>query len=78
MPDKIHGIVVQALTVNPVQANSAYVFWTAAFNVSFLLLYLLFDRWLGEKAVGVDAEAPMLFRALNKNGLAVFLIVSLT
>lgn len=57
------------------QANSAYVLWVVAFNVSFLCLYLAVDTFQGPTAQSSSDAAPALFQALNKNSLAVFLLV---
>jgi hypothetical protein len=62
--------------MHPFQANSAYVLWVTAFNVSFLFLYLAVDA-MGDSVDQSDPRAsPLIFRALNKNSLAIFLLVS--
>ena len=56
------------------KANTGYVFWVAAFNVAFLFLYLVAYEWHGSSAFA--RSAPSILQALNKNGLVVFLAVS--
>jgi phosphatidylinositol glycan class W len=58
------------------QANSAYVLWIAAFNVTFIMLYLMVDEAFKPKTSGPSLSAPSIFLAINKNGLVVFLVVS--
>ncbi|GAA5827187.1 hypothetical protein JCM3770_003025 [Rhodotorula araucariae] len=72
-------------------ANLAYVLWTAAFNCTFLVLYLAVHlvadaraRAVAVRSVGPGARVgrrssrpPALFEAVNKNGLAVFLLANL-
>lgn len=55
------------------QANTAYVFWVTAFNVSFLCLNLGVEL-LGSKQ-GLSEAGPAILEALNRNSLAVFLLV---
>jgi hypothetical protein len=55
-----------------------YVVWVAAFNTTFLGLYLILHLVLdpsGGEEEG-EAKAPAIFEAINRNGLAVFLVVS--
>lgn len=56
------------------QANTSYVLWVAAFNVSFLCLNLAVEL-LGKKQ-GLSQAEPAIFDALNCNSLAIFLLVS--
>lgn len=64
-------------------ANLSYVIWVAAFNTSFLLGYLLIHTWSTSStspraSVGSESgKAPLIFSAINKNGLVVFLIANL-
>ncbi|GAA5847790.1 hypothetical protein JCM9279_006635 [Rhodotorula babjevae] len=81
-------------------ANAPYVLWTAAFNTSFLVLYLAVHHLGGSAAARAPTTAsslspsaaaraaspprdgavlppPRLFSAINKNGLAVFLVANL-
>ncbi|GAA5934544.1 hypothetical protein JCM3775_000384 [Rhodotorula graminis] len=80
-------------------ANAPYVLWTAAFNTSFLVLYLAVHHLGGSTASRASAASslspssaaraaspprdgavlppPRLFSAINKNGLAVFLVANL-
>ncbi|GAA5909839.1 hypothetical protein JCM8208_000965 [Rhodotorula glutinis] len=80
-------------------ANAPYVLWTAAFNTSFLVLYLAVHhldsstvaRASAASSLSPSAAArasspprdgavlppPRLFVAINKNGLAVFLVANL-
>lgn len=62
-------------------ANLPYVLWVTAFNVSFLSCYQLIELVGKSNLLGagrpVDGpEAPAVFEAVNRNGLAVFLVVS--
>jgi phosphatidylinositol glycan class W len=60
------------------QANLPYVVWVAAFNTTFLGLYLILHLVLdpsGGEEEG-EAKAPAIFEAINRNGLVVFLVVS--
>jgi hypothetical protein len=57
------------------KANTGYVFWVAAFNVAFLFLYLVAYEGHGSGA-STPPSAPAILQALNKNGLVVFLVVS--
>ena len=52
------------------QANMPYILWTAAYNTTFLLLYLLVELVL-------DPPTPPLLDAINTNGLVVFLVANL-
>lgn len=77
----------RACPVAPEQANAAYVLWTAAFNCSFLVLYLGVHHWASSSSsqsrgtdtaggqVPLPLEPPRLFEAVNRNGLVVFLVV---
>lgn len=56
------------------QANTSYVLWVTAFNVSFLCLNLAVEL-LGNKQ-GIQQAGPAIFQALNRNSLAIFLLVS--
>jgi hypothetical protein len=53
------------------------VLWIHAFNAAFLFLYeAAADRILSAGSTG-DSAVPELLKAINKNGMAVFLAVSL-
>lgn len=56
------------------QANTSYVLWVTAFNVSFLFLNLALE--LLSRNQGLNQAGPAIFDALNRNSLAVFLLVS--
>ncbi|KAL7418513.1 Glucosaminyl phosphatidylinositol (GlcN-PI) nositol acylation protein [Cryptotrichosporon argae] len=56
-------------------ANMSYVLWTLAYNTSFLLAYLLLETYLFPQPEA--RPAPPLLEAINKNGLAVFLLANL-
>nr|ODN94123.1 GPI-anchored wall transfer protein 1 [Cryptococcus depauperatus CBS 7841] len=73
-------------------ANTPYVLWTAAYNITFLLGYLLLSYFLSPSSsapglntstssstpsTSVDLRVPPLLEALNKNGLVVFLTANL-
>lgn len=53
-----------------------YVVWIAAFNTSFLFLYLVIQSWANARPSARDTGAPAIFEAMNRNGLVVFLVVS--
>ena len=68
------------------QANLPYVLWITAFNTSFLFLYLVVHLVATRRATlngtrGIHdpppppVAAPAIFRAINQNGLVVFLVV---
>ncbi|GAA5954654.1 hypothetical protein JCM8115_004652 [Rhodotorula mucilaginosa] len=60
-------------------ANLPYVIWVAAFNTTFLGLYLILHLVLdpsGGEEEG-EAKAPAIFEAINRNGLVVFLVANL-
>ncbi|TKA53224.1 hypothetical protein B0A53_04080 [Rhodotorula sp. CCFEE 5036] len=60
-------------------ANLPYVVWVAAFNTTFLGLYLILHLVLdpsGGEEEG-EAKAPAIFEAINRNGLVVFLVANL-
>jgi len=59
------------------QANLPYVIWIAAFNTSFIFLYLIIHTWASSKPLARAVGAPAIFDAFNRNGLVVFLVVSL-
>jgi phosphatidylinositol glycan class W len=57
------------------QANLTYVLWTASFNSTFLLGYLLVESAL---VIRPDAPpCPALLEAINANGLVIFLVANL-
>ncbi|KAK4049760.1 Glucosaminyl phosphatidylinositol (GlcN-PI) nositol acylation protein [Microbotryomycetes sp. JL221] len=58
-------------------ANLPYVIWTAAFNCSFLFLYLSIHLWATKAPMTRSVQAPALFEAINRNSLVVFLIANL-
>ncbi|GAA6022105.1 hypothetical protein JCM11491_002111 [Sporobolomyces phaffii] len=72
-------------------ANLPYVLWIAAFNTSFIFLYLLvhlaatnsFFESSRHRPRPIAApppsplESPMIFEAINRNGLVVFLVANL-
>ena len=60
------------------QANSAYVAWVVAFNATFLLLYLATQVIAQKMDVPADQLVPPTFEYINRNGLAIFLVVRLT
>lgn len=64
-------------TVSRRLANLPYVLWIAAFNTSFLFAYLALQTSVSQSKAGSGAGAPALFEAVNKNGLAVFLVANL-
>ena len=57
------------------QANLPYVLWIAAFNTSFIFLYLFIH--LVAFPPKREGGSPAIFEAINRNGLVVFLVVSL-
>lgn len=87
-PDKLIGVLASyafvwwslyalaallfGLTPSRRLANFSYVCWVAAFNASFILGYVGVHHALA----GAATPAPLCFEALNKNGLAVFLIAN--
>lgn len=56
------------------QANASYVLWIVATNVTLLLGYLLISELKIEGRSNAPA-APLTFEAINRNGLAFFLVV---
>ncbi|GAA5990615.1 hypothetical protein JCM10908_003156 [Rhodotorula pacifica] len=70
-------------------ANLTYVVWVAAFNTTFLCLYLILHLALASTSGSTDrvherrgrggggGEAPAIFEAINRNGLLVFLAANL-
>jgi phosphatidylinositol glycan class W len=56
------------------QANLPYVLWVAAYNTTFLFGYLLIEIFLFSTS---GFPVPPLLEAINKNGLAVFLVANL-
>ncbi|GAA5847976.1 hypothetical protein JCM3766R1_005927 [Sporobolomyces carnicolor] len=69
-------------------ANLPYVLWITAFNTSFLFLYLVVHLVATRRATlngtrGIHdpppppVAAPTIFRAINQNGLVVFLVANL-
>ncbi|ORY90902.1 GPI-anchored wall transfer protein 1 [Leucosporidium creatinivorum] len=58
-------------------ANLPYVIWIAAFNTSFIFLYLLIHTWASSRPLARAAGAPAIFDAFNRNGLVVFLVANL-
>lgn len=58
------------------QANLPYVIWIAAFNTSFIFLYLIIHTWASSKPLARAVGAPAIFDTFNRNGLVVFLVVS--
>jgi phosphatidylinositol glycan class W len=70
---------IMAYTVGAdLQANMPYVFWTAAFNTTFLLGYLVLEIMSTDSDFATDNVNPVppLLDAINQNGLIVFLMVS--
>lgn len=57
------------------KANLPYVVWIVAFNTSLLLAYLMIHTWTSNYVK--NSSAPAIFDAMNKNGMLVFLVVSL-
>ncbi|KAJ7777529.1 GWT1-domain-containing protein [Mycena maculata] len=68
-------------------ANLPYALWIAAFNTSFVLAYLALDMLFfpapaaprpraGARSAFAPPEAPPLLEAMNKNGLALFLLAN--
>ena len=56
-------------------ANLSYVLWVIAYNTTFLLGYLLIQMlFFGLNTPHVDA-VPYTLEAINRNGLALFLLV---
>ena len=58
------------------KANLPYVAWVAAYNTSFLLGYLVIEINLFPSPAPRQAVPPLL-EAINRNGLAVFLVANL-
>lgn len=59
-------------------ANLPYVLWSAAFNVSFLFGFAELEQTLEyTRQAGAEPCAPMLFEAINRHALLVFLLVRL-
>ncbi|SCV72555.1 BQ2448_4092 [Microbotryum intermedium] len=58
-------------------ANLPYVLWVAAFNATFLFLYLCVHLWTSKSPTTRSSSAPRIFEAINKNGLLVFLVANL-
>ncbi|ORY26719.1 GWT1-domain-containing protein [Naematelia encephala] len=56
-------------------ANTSYVIWTAAYNTTFLLGYLIVEIYLSSSTL--PSPVPPLLEAINANGLAVFLVANL-
>ncbi|KAK4052178.1 Glucosaminyl phosphatidylinositol (GlcN-PI) nositol acylation protein [Microbotryomycetes sp. JL201] len=57
-------------------ANLPYVVWTAAFNTSFLFLYMSIHMWSTHSPTTRATTAPATFDAINRNSLVVFLIAN--
>ncbi|KAL7004610.1 Glucosaminyl phosphatidylinositol (GlcN-PI) nositol acylation protein [Cystobasidiomycetes sp. EMM_F5] len=73
----MHLCVSSDYAVSRRLANLAYVLWIAAFNVSFLLLYLLADI-ISSRPEEVQTKAvPAIFNAINKNSLVLFILANL-
>ncbi|GAA5835465.1 hypothetical protein JCM5353_000151 [Sporobolomyces roseus] len=70
-------------------ANLSYVLWVVAFNTSFLFLYLLIqlastsNMFSSSTTPSIttpppsEPKAPIIFEAINRNGLIVFLVANL-
>lgn len=61
------------------QANLPYVLWTAAYNTTFLLGYLTIEILFFPPSTNDSPSfaVPPLLEAINRNGLAVFLLANL-
>jgi phosphatidylinositol glycan class W len=75
------GIVTSRRFVSPLtvlysdsQANLPYVLWTVAYNTSYLTGYLALELFLFASG---EPACPPLLEAVNRNGLAVFLVANL-
>jgi len=71
--------LVWGIEVSRQMANLGYVFWVAVYNTGFLCLFqivelMFFDRYWVKEGLYV----PHIMEAFNKNGLAVFLLVSMS
>ncbi|KAK9894640.1 GWT1-domain-containing protein [Cystobasidium minutum MCA 4210] len=73
----IHLVLPAQFQVSRRLANTSYVLWVAAFNVSFLCLYLAVDLFGFAGNSLTKTRGPALFDALNRNSLAVFLVANL-
>lgn len=61
--------------ISDTQANLPYVIWIAAFNTTFLFVYLLVNMWAASSPLTRATGAPAIFDSFNRNGLVVFLVV---
>ncbi|BGP18836.1 hypothetical protein JCM10213_003491 [Rhodosporidiobolus nylandii] len=75
---------VSGIEVSRQLANLPYVLWIVAFNTSFIFLYLVVHLVVASlypptspRAASSATAAPAIFEAINRNGLAVFLIANL-
>jgi hypothetical protein len=66
-------LFVYAAQLRLVQANFPYVIWVFAFNTGFLFCYDVAICWLLPEGA---SATPELLKALNSNGMVVFLAVS--
>lgn len=66
------------IQVSRQMANLSYVIWVAAYNTTFLLLFLCVEVYFFPSA-GIDGKRaiPEISNAMNQNGLVVFLIANL-
>lgn len=71
----IWGLGLMGISVSRRFANLPYVLWTTAYNTSYLAGFLALELGLFPDG-GADACPPLL-EAVNRNGLAVFLIANL-
>lgn len=59
-------------------ANFPYVIWVNAYNTTFLLGFRLVEQvFFGSGLAGYDQRVPASLEAINRNGLAVFLLANL-
>lgn len=67
--------------LNQIQANPPYVLWTAAYNTTFLLGYLVIEMLFFPTTTPTTTPrspaVPRLLDAINRNGLVVFLVANL-
>jgi hypothetical protein len=76
-PPPSHWRRLTTLIGMPRQANPSYVIWTAAFNTTFLAGYLFVELLVfGAENKRQRRVVPPLMAAFNKNGLVLFLAVS--
>jgi phosphatidylinositol glycan class W len=61
-----------------IQANLPYVLWIVAYNTTFLIGYLFIQiLFFPSPNTPYDDAVPWVLEAINRNGLAIFLVVRL-